>query len=554
MARSRKPRKAAKGPKASEAGAAEGSTGTEAPAHAASGRAGKPGKPAKNGKNGKAGRSSASGRTATDLPVPPTEALAEVPELSELPEPAETPEQPGRPPGQRLYDMPFSSPEPRLVDPEVGLHNVVARAGHNAAYGIEVTLLDAHDHRLIRSGVLLAHRVLDERGEWFLTAPDWQPLLPKDRIEPMGHADLPDDLASLIRPLRRRATLGPVAGLKCERREFALRDDRGTTLALLRDDKVTVRRGGLTTARYREVMLTPVGPGLTTEQRRSVDRAFRAVGANRVPRFPRLVTRLGAPATGASDIPAVQVLEGSLPLKRFVGALVGNRLHAVVRADLALRSGAAASAAALGAEAAALREELAGLEPALEPAWAEDLRDDLDWLLASVAAGPARTAAGEPAWLRSERYLSVLERLVSAARSAHLDVDGTGPAADALARLLEDAVGRLRACADPLRVDSSDGDWDTVREALGVLHGLAVVASTAAPAPSGAALALLRRPARLLAAVPLRRPSTEPDLSGLTPAEAFEAGREHERAQQRDRAAREEFVKRWAKSVRRLGA
>ena len=88
--------------------------------------------------------------------------------------------------------------------------------------------------------------------------------------------------------------------LRCDRREFALRDDDGTTLALLRDDKVTVRRGGLTTTRYREVMVTPVGTGLTHDQRAFVDRAFRNVGANRVPRFPRLVTRLGAPATGSS--------------------------------------------------------------------------------------------------------------------------------------------------------------------------------------------------------------------------------------------------------------
>ena len=153
-----------------------------------------------------------------------------------------------------------------MVNPDLGLHNLVARAGHNAAYEIDVTLLDAPDHRLIRSGVLLAHRVLEGRGEWFMTAPDWQPLLPKDRIELMGHSDLPEELADLIRPLRRRATLGPVAALNCDRREFALRDDRGATMALLRDDKVTVRRAGLTTARYREVMITPIGEGSTTSR------------------------------------------------------------------------------------------------------------------------------------------------------------------------------------------------------------------------------------------------------------------------------------------------
>ena len=175
--------------------------------------------------------------------------------------------------------------------------------------------------------------------------------------------------------------------------EFALRDDTGTTLALLRDDKVTVRRGGLTTARYREVMLTPVGPGLTHDQRAFVDRAFRSVGANRVPRFPRLVTRLGAPATGSSDIPLEQALDGALPFRRFVGAVVGNRLREVVRCDLALRAGDGDALSRLSDEAAALRAELAGLSPGLDPAWAEDLVDDLDWLVGVTrGAGPVAAA------------------------------------------------------------------------------------------------------------------------------------------------------------------
>ncbi|HEU4908789.1 MAG TPA: hypothetical protein VFT17_07995, partial [Propionibacteriaceae bacterium] len=75
------------------------------------------------------------------------------------------------PPGQRCYDMPYSAAAPRMINPDLGLHHLVARVGHNAAYEISVTLLDAPDHRLIRSGVLLAHRVLDGRGEWYITAP-----------------------------------------------------------------------------------------------------------------------------------------------------------------------------------------------------------------------------------------------------------------------------------------------------------------------------------------------------------------------------------------------
>jgi len=60
------------------------------------------------------------------------------------------------PPGQRCYDVPYSAVAPRMINPDLGLHHLVARAGHNAAYEISVTLLDAPDHRLIRSGVLLA--------------------------------------------------------------------------------------------------------------------------------------------------------------------------------------------------------------------------------------------------------------------------------------------------------------------------------------------------------------------------------------------------------------
>jgi hypothetical protein len=491
--------------------------------------AGKRDRPDKSAKRPGRGETRTPGRGRPHEPTEP----AELPEL---------PAQPGRPAGQRLYDVPFSSPEPRLVNADVGLHNLVARAGHNAAYTIDVTLLDAPDHRLTRSGVLLAHRVLDGRGEWFLTAPDWQPLLPKDHVEPMGDADLPEDLAALVRPLRRRATLGPVAALNCDRREFALRDDAGSTLALLRDDKVTVRRGGLTTARYREVMITPVGRGLGAEQRAFVDRAFRHVGANRVPRFPRLVTRLGAPATGASDIPETETPDGALPLRRFVGAVVGNRLREVVRSDLALRGGDDDALARLRAAAAALRDELDGLAPALEPDWAEDLHDDLGWLVASGT---------RPEALRSERYLSALERLVSAARSPHLVVEASEPAAQVLAGLLAGELRALREAADRLRVDAPDAAWREVCEAVERVRGLATSTAAVLPDASAAALALLRKPQRPLAAVRLGDAPNPPSVAALTPEEAFAAGRAYEGSRQRERLAREEFVARWARSVRK---
>ena len=252
--------------------------------------------------------------------------------------------------------MPYSSQVPSPVRPDLGLASLVARAGHNAGYDIDLTLLDAADHRLIRTGLLLAHRVLDGRGEWYLGAPDWVPLLPKELIIPMGQGELPDDLAELVRPFRRGAPLSPVAALRCERREFALRNGGGQTVALLRDDKVTVRRNGLTTARYREVMLTPVGPGLDAAQAEWLGQCLGAAGGTEIERFPRLVRRLGAPATGPSDLPApAKLADGTFG--QFLTQLLGAGVRDLIGGDLALTAGAPGAADRLIESAGILRAD-----------------------------------------------------------------------------------------------------------------------------------------------------------------------------------------------------
>src|SRR5205823_5573103 len=123
-----------------------------------------------------------------------------------------------------------------------------------------------------------------------------------------------------------------------------------------------------------------------------------------------------------------------------------------------------------------------------------------------------------------------------------------------LGRLLEVETRRLREVADPLRAEATDAAWDQVRTAVDRLRGLARVSAPVLPDDAAAALALLRKPARRLAAVRLGVGPTAPDVDAMTPAEAFAAGQEHERARQRHRRARQEFVDGWAKTVRKLGA
>jgi hypothetical protein len=472
--------------------------------------------------------------------------------------PVALPERPStNPSGQRCYDMPYSAAAPRMINPDLGLHHLVARAGHNAAYEISVTLLDAPDHRLIRSGVLLAHRVLDGRGEWYLTAPDWQPLLPTDRIELMGHADLPEELADLIRPLRRRATLGPVAALSCDRREFVLRDDQGTTLALLRDDKVTVRRGGLTTARYREVLITPVGPGLSDEQVAWLDRALVQMGATHIPRFPPLVSRLGAPATGPTDLPVPGPFDAAAPFKRFVSQLVALRLRQIVEADLAIRAGDLGAVDRLADQATRLRVELKGLSVVLDPDWVEDLYDELGWI--SLDGDPSSGDGHDrlTARLRSERYLTVLERLVAAIRSPKLADQRSDPAGEVLAGLVSLAVTRMTGCADHLNVDSPDEEWEEAWQEMGRLNWVVGVAGQVLPEEAATIQHQLLKSRQLLTEIHndhRRELVTAEQVAKLLPAQAFAAGRDFEREFRRARRAKREFVEIWAKTKKKLGA
>lgn len=491
-----------------------------------------------------------------------------------------------RPSGQRLFDMPYSAQVPSPVKREIGLAALIARAGHNAAYDIDVTLLDAADHRLIRTGVLLAHRVLDGRGEWYLGAPDWVPLLPKELILPMGQAELPEDLSELIRPFRRGAPLSPVAALRCERREFALRNADNVTVALLRDDKVTVRRNGLITARYREVMMTPVGPGIDTAQNNWLRECLTSAGATELDRFPRLVRRLGAPATGPSDLPVPADLTGGT-FGQFLTQVLGGSARELISADLALTGDARGAEKQLQETVGVLRSRLLGLREVLGADWVTEAVEDLDWIVA-----PADSASGaEPSWLggshpsddlaalggpgaevgsmdaedaptgyrsrlRSLRYLNLVERLIAAARAPRVGAAAAVPATEGVNNLYGSARTRFLRAATRLSVGGPPQTWAMARSAGRDLTRVAVIRALIAPEET------VKERDRLAPALALLEEAVQVDeesaaatagIDALTPAEAFEVGRRFERDRERSSDVRSAFVSSWPKLRRKLG-
>ncbi|MDN5762794.1 MAG: hypothetical protein L0H41_10810 [Microlunatus sp.] len=476
--------------------------------------------------------------------LPPASATAAI--LTTTPGSGATSRGPTR---QRLYDLPYSAQVPSPVRPELGLASLVARAGHNAGYSIDLTLLDAADHRLIRTGVLLAHRVLDGQGEWYLGAPDWAPLLPEERIVPMRQADLPADLAELVRPFRRGALLTPVAALHCERREFALRDASAQIVALLRDDKVTVRRNGLTTARYREVILTPSGSGLDQKQTEWLSQCFGHAGATELERLPRLVRRLGAPATGPSDLPGPGPLLGGT-FGQYLTQVIGGGARDLIREDLALINGLSGAETRLVETGFRLRTQIDGLRDVFDREWVEDVIEDLDWLTSPPTTG------GYRARLHSQRYLALLDRLIAAARAPKTSVNAADPAGTTIDTLYRSALTRFTSAANRLGSGGALTLWSGASAAAQDLSRIGAVRAVVRPTETAADQQRLAPALELLAQVQRanrRAESIRESIEQLSPQDAFDAGRQFESDATTSEAVRSKFVSRWPKIRKKLG-
>ena len=306
-------------------------------------------------------------------------------------------------------------------------------------------------------------------------------------------------------------------------------------------------------------MLTPVGPGLSDDQR-----GLRRPGVP--PRRGQPGAPLpaagdparGAPATGSSDIPAEQALDGAMPFRRFVGALVGNRLREIVRCDLALRGGDDRRA---GPADARRRPRCAPSCPGCRRGWTRP--GPRTSPTTSTGWSPRRRGPRPPSpagpWPASPRCAASATCPCSSGWSAPPGRPGWSSTVPSRPwRCWPAARDRDPAPAGGRRPAAGRRDRRGVgpgaaggRPPARRWPGSRRPCSRTPPRPR---LALLRKTAPLLAAVQLGLPPTVPDVAAMTPAEAFAAGRDHERARLGHRRARQEFVDRWAKTVRKLGA
>lgn len=434
------------------------------------------------------------------------------------------------------FHVPFTATAPPMTSRSVGIARLVQRSGGATDAG--VTIIDAPDNRLLRAGVVVSHRIADGVGNWVLEAPAWAPRLPKHRSVPVGATELPPEFAALVRPVARGAVLGPVAALDVERTEYAMLTDDGETLANIVDEKVAVRRGGVTTARYRETTIAPVDQ-FTPQQREFVLSSMLSVSATAVDSFPSLQQRLGPPATGMTDFPEPQPVGRDSTLEELVTAVFARDLHDLVEVLLELAALRPDDVGVLNRQLTTVARDVRGFAHALDPQWCEQVQE----LVAGVPFESATDAV--PVALR------VADALVGAVHAPRLGDNSQDLAAPLLHRRAEQGVYILADRCRALEESSPDKQWAAALQAAEQLAVSAAVASLLPGKPLTKIVRLLDELSTHLRSCVA--PSGEPvELEGLTVEEAFDEGMRTERRRFTVIRSRAKFVAQWPERIAKL--
>lgn len=435
------------------------------------------------------------------------------------------------------FHVPFTATAPPMTSRAVGIERLTQRRGRGAT--TEVTVIDTPDNRLLRAGVVVSHRVSEGVGHWVLQAPTWVPKLPARRSEPVGEtAELPLEYAALVRPIARGAVLGPVAALDIERTEYTMLGPDDAQLATIVDEQVAVRRGGVTTARYRETTITPADE-FTPQQREFVLSSMLSVSATYVEAFPSLQQRLGPPATGMTDFPEPQPVDRDSTMEDLVTAVFARCLHDLVDSLLDVATTRPDDVGLLNQQLANVSRDVRGFAHALDPQWCKSVQDRMSGVPFGSLADAVPVALG---------VADALVGAVHAPRLGDISHDLAGPL---LHRRAQQGIYILADRCRALEETSPDKQWEA---ALQAAEQLAVSASVASLLPGKP----LTRIARLLdeLSAHLRScvaPSDEPvALEGLTLEEAFREGARSERRRVTMTNARGRFIAQWPERIAKL--
>jgi CHAD domain-containing protein len=496
---------------------------------------------------------------------------------------------------ERKYDVgiAFKLPDLKAVLPKDG------SVAERPVKTLRATYYDTPDLRLARAGASLRYR--SEAGK-----PPWTAKLPTSSADTRdeisrdgGNRQIPGTLVGLLTAYHRGATLAPAVTIRTLRRAYELRDRTGAVLAEVADDTVSVLDGRKVVGQFREIEVERIDGGAKLLDK--VDAALQKAGAKRGEMVPKQARALGERATAPPDLPAAEPLSAKdmVTAAEVVTAALRKDIARVFSADAYLRlreplPDGDTPVHQMRVGCRRLRSDLRTFKPLLNAEWADNLRAGAGWLAgvlgaardaevlrarlhrtaeadpiapldaAAIARMDAELAARQEEALQSlddavgsERYITLLDVMVQAAREPQLAASADQPASAALTALVAKpwrqfvSGGRDGVGAIDLDPAGADDDWHAARirgkRARYAIEAVAKLLGGGA-AELGAALAEVQdllgehQDAAVAADTWLAIARADPDDHAL----AVTAGRLVERERAAVRRVRDRFPQAWA--------
>ena len=368
---------------------------------------------------------------------------------------------------------------------------------------METVYYDTPDLRLARWGVSLRWRA----GEgWTLKLPP-QPaaagqqaaVLERDELTfDAGPRKPPEAALEVVRAYVRKSEVVPVARLSTVRRRVRLVDGKGTRVAEVVDDEVSVRDGRRVAARFREIEVEGFGENGSDGVISPLVSRLRSAGAGAPDPTPKHIRAIGPRAHEPPEVWA-QPLPLNPTAKDVIQHALAESVAALLHHDPLMRTGRDPEAVHQARVATRkLRSNLRTFSSLLEAEWMNPLRSELGWLAMGLGAvrdrevllerlreraktlptSDSRSAsallqvlAAEIDALRkklkadldSQRYVDLLEQLVAAAHSAATLPDADQAAAGVLPALATTPWRRLRSAVRQLPDPPTDPELHRIR-------------------------------------------------------------------------------------------
>jgi len=315
------------------------------------------------------------------------------------------------------------------------------------------TYWDTEDLRLTRAGVTLRHA--DDGWHLALPRPAGGVAAAPAAQRPEGEPGEPPTVATdLVTAFARGAALDSIATLRTTQRRVPVNGANGALAAAVVDEEIEVVDGDNTMPRVRELVIE-WHAGVTRQQRAALLARLRWAGAEPVEPVPPIVRVLGERAGAPADVAPRQVVGGGSIAETLSGALA-EATSVLVANDPGTRLGDDPEAVhQMRVATRKIRSHLRTFLRLVDEPWATGLREELHWLggllgevrdaevllerlekniariptadrdsaeqlLADLRAhhADARDALLEA--MRTDRYVALLDQLVSAAQRPRL--------------------------------------------------------------------------------------------------------------------------------------